>query len=50
MRKALALFLAVCVGAMGVGCEGEKKPETKVPKSDLGAPATSPTTTPPAGK
>jgi hypothetical protein len=56
MRKPLALILTVCVGALAVGCEPEKKPEpTKVPQGDLGAPAKSttaspPSTTPPAKK
>jgi hypothetical protein len=54
MRKPFALIMAVCIGVLGVGCEGEKKPEPKVPTSDLGAPSkspsTTPSTTPPANK
>jgi hypothetical protein len=58
MQKTLALVLTVCVGALAVGCEPEKKPAPNVPKSDLGAPAgkgdsakPAPTsTTPPAEK
>jgi|HubBroStandDraft_2_1064218.scaffolds.fasta_scaffold1457968_2 hypothetical protein len=58
MRKPLALVLTICVGALAVGCEEAKKPETKVPTSDLGKAGTPPketttsppTTTPPAKK
>ena len=57
MRKPLALVLTICVGALTVGCEEAKKPETKVPTSDLGKAGTppketttSPPTTPPAKK
>jgi hypothetical protein len=58
MRKPLALVLTICVGALTVGCEEAKKPETKVPTSDLGKAGTPPketttsppTTTPPAKK
>jgi hypothetical protein len=39
MRKPLAFVLTLCLGALAVGCEGDKPAPTKVPTSDLGAPA-----------